>query len=117
MAVRKDLSGKSYSWENSIEYGEYGQIIHYPLYQYQDGRFVAGNNLDKYASFSECVINEVSTKKKLANLRRHFYEVYRSEIENGLIPQGADWTKIFIRRERFPDFLLQDLKDRYTWSV
>lgn len=36
---------------------------------YSEWNFVAGNNLDKYCSFTEWYINEIEAKNKLFNLR------------------------------------------------
>jgi len=112
--VRKNFSGKSQSWENEINYIPYGQIIQYPLFKYEWGQFVAGNNIDKYASIYDCSINEVETKKKIHKLRETFHQKFKQEQEKGLVSEDQDWTNIFLRKGRFPKYILSDIKSRYN---
>lgn len=103
----------TYQWENHIEYIKYGQIIHYPLFKYQNWKFTAWNNLDKYCSFSETWKNEILVKKQLFELRKNFNNVFNNQKSSGLINPNSKISDIFIRKSRFPKFLVDDLENRY----
>ncbi len=113
IGCRNDFNWTNHIWNNNIEYSTEWQIIHYPLFMYKDWRFIAWNNLDKYCSFTDTYINEIDVKKKLFDLRKTFNYVFWKQKEEGLINKDANISDIFIRKSKFPKFLIEDLEYKY----
>lgn len=113
IVCRKDFDWEIYSWDNAIDYSAQWQIIHYPLFTYEDWNFVAWNNLDKYCSFTEWYKNETDVKIKLFNLRKSFNNIFSQQKNWNFIEENAIISDIFIRKDRFPKFLIEDLEYRY----
>ncbi len=110
---RKNFNWSNFTWGNDIEYTENWQLIYYPLFRYSNWHFVAWNNLDKYCSFTEWYLNEIEVKKKLFELRKKFNTVFQEQINRGIIWEDANESDIFVRKSRFPNFLIEDLEYRY----
>lgn len=91
------------------------QIIYYPLFRYLDGKFTSWNNLDKYCSFTGVWINEVEIKKKLFALGNNFNKIVYTQKEKELIRWDSNISDIFVRKDRFPQYLLTDLESRYKF--
>ena len=104
-----------HQWENELRYTAEWQIIYYPLFQYLDGKFTSWNNLDKYCSFTDVWINEVEIKKKLFALRNNFNKIFYTQKEKELIRWDSNISDIFVRKDRFPQYLLTDLESRYKF--
>lgn len=110
---RKNFNWTEFAWENDINYSNEWQTIYYPLFTYENGHFVAGNNLDKYCSFTDGYKNEIEVKKKLFELRKKFNTIFLEQKNQELIGQDANISDIFVRKARFPQFLINDLEYRY----
>ena len=91
------------------------QIIYYPLFRYLDGKFTSWNNLDKYCPFTDVWINEVEIKKKLFALGNNFNKIVYTQKEKELIRWDSNISDIFVRKDRFPQYLLTDLESRYKF--
>jgi len=109
----KNFNGDIVSWENDIHSTLEWQIIYYPLFVYNQGRFVSWNNIDKYCSFTEGYINEVIVKKQLYELRKRFNFIFNNQKDKEKINNYANISDIFIRNHCFPHFLVHDLEYRY----
>ena len=110
---RKNFNWNDYTWENDIEYTKNWQIIYYPLFRYSNWDFVAWNNLDKYCSFTEWYLSEIEIKKKLFELRKKFNTIFQQQKNSEKIWENSNITNIFVRKNRFPNFLIEDLEYRY----
>ncbi len=115
IACRKSFLWDHFSWNNNITYTKEGQIIHYPLYKWEQWRFVAWNNIDKYCSFTKVFKNEVEVKKQLFNLRKSFLRIYNDAKKQNNELSNLSIIDIFIRKDRFPKYLQQDLQARYDF--
>lgn len=111
--LRKSFDGRARQWNNRIEVGPLGQMIFYPLYCYDDDHFVPGNNIDKYCSFTECYLHPVPLRRQIFALQCAFLRVFREQQRTGYAPPDADIAAVFIRRERFPEYLVRELRARY----
>ena len=110
---RKYFNWNDFTWENDIEYTENWQIIYYPLFRYSNWNFVAWNNLDKYCSFTKMIMNEIEVKKKLFELRKKLNTIFQIQKNKEIIWGDSNITNIFVRKNRFPKFLIEDLEYRY----
>lgn len=113
IACRKSFNWECFSWDNEIEYTKEWQIINYPLYKYTDWKFVWWNNIDKYCSFTDVYKNETEIKKKLFQLRKTFLNRFNAAKSEGQVPKDIKISDIFIRKDRFPKYLQEDLEARY----
>lgn len=111
---RKNFDWKESTWENEIIFNNFWQIINYPLFKYNNWLFESWNNLDKYCSFTDTFLNEVEVKKKLFNLRQNFLKIFNKEKNRNLISENSSISDIFIRKNKFPNYLIDDLENRYN---
>lgn len=112
---RRWFNWLDYTWVNDIDYSEHCQIIHYPLFDYISWDFVAWNNIDKYCSFTDTYKNSIDVKKQLFNLRLKFLKIFKQEKEKWNVPYHLSISDIFIRKDRLPKFMLDDLEARYKY--
>lgn len=111
---RKNFDWKESTWENEIIFNDFWQIINYTLFKYNNWLFESWNNLDKYCSFTDTFLNEVEVKKKLFNLRQNFLKIFNKEKNKNLISENSSISDIFIRKNKFPNYLVDDLENRYN---
>ncbi|MGP1583033.1 MAG: hypothetical protein ACTTH6_02310, partial [Candidatus Altimarinota bacterium] len=66
-------------------------------------------------SFTDVGINGGEIKKKLFALRNNFNKIFYTQKEKELIRGDSNISDIFVRKDRFPQYLLTDLESRYKF--